>query len=101
MEKRLTSADLAGRIKELREKQRWSMADVGRWFDVPRQTVHQAENPARSGQKIDELRVKILARLLEEENGEGISIEGPVFVVTTPSEPTLFDEVKKPNNKAA
>lgn len=86
---------MAGRIKALRKELRYSLAEVGRWFDVPRQAAHQAENTDRTGQKIDDLRARILTRLLEEAKGKGASVEGPFFVVTMPADPTLFDKQEK------
>lgn len=82
----LNNSEMAERIKQLREDQRYSLAEVGRWFDVPRQTIHQAENPERGGDKINELRAKIYARL-----NESATVEGPVFIVRE-KDPELFDQ---------
>jgi len=84
---KIDGPEMARRIKRMRTKQRYSLAAVGRWFEVPRQTIHEAENPDRGGAKIDELRTRIYNKL-----SSGATVEGPVFVIESdPEDPGLFD----------
>lgn len=84
----IDGAEMARRIKRMREEQRYSLAAVGRWFGVPRQTIYQAENQERSGAKINDLRAKIYRRL-----NPGADVHVCDFVIeqeTNGSPPGLF-----------
>lgn len=86
MGKTYTSAELAARIRELRLRHpdRLTLEEVGEWFGVTKQRIHQAEDAERAGHRLDELRVKILSRLLG-----GVEVRGPLYEVT--GQQVLFD----------
>lgn len=82
MTEKLTSAELAERIRDERKRLRLTLAAVGDWFDKPRQVIHQAEDPERIGPAIDELRTQILSRLLEHGGRHGAQVRGPLYEIT-------------------
>ena len=71
----LNAKQVAKRIGDVRRVQRVSLRELAEVFDVPHQTISQAENPERGGDKINELRARILGHLLKR------SVSGPVFVI--------------------
>ena len=71
----LNAEQVARLIRRERRLQEISLRELAEVFEVSHQTISMAEKPERGGDKINELRARILTHLLKK------PVSGPVFIV--------------------